>query len=306
MEKVELWVRKFLMRKFTKHQNIETNVGLGEEDERMPSSYRQFYLLFHHVGYYFYLFAYSGFLESMENNSFFFYFILFTLTLSLDFYFFASKDPGFVTKEPSDITDLHFCEVCKFHVPIRACHCRSCGRCVKRRDHHCPWTACCVGRDNHIYFMLWLMVEFALMVGVNGDIILSLIKPKPVIQWFLDNAGLLLIFILTMFDLGLISWLITGHVNMITKNFTVWERSRRKRISYLKNLPDGMQPFDRGIIENVVEFLTMSYTDKEWSKPRDVQLEDLIREKNIACEMYGLDPEVTMPLAMRNSSSVLM
>lgn len=154
--------------------------------------------------------------------------------------------------------------------------------------------------------MLWLIVEFALMVGVNGDIILSLIKPKPVVQWFLDNTGLLLIFVLTMFDLGLVSWLITGHINMITKNFTVWERSRRKRISYLKNLPDGMLPFDRGIIENVVEFLTMSYTDKEWSKPRDVQLEDLIREKNMACEMYGLDPEITMPLAMRNSSSVLM
>lgn len=307
MEKVERWVRNLLIRRCTKQNNIQhTEVPLDDEDERMPTSYRQFYLLFHHVGYYFYLFAYSGFLESMENNSFFFYFTLFALTLSLDLYYFASKDPGFVTKEPSDTTDLHFCQVCNLHVPIRACHCRSCGRCVKRRDHHCPWTNCCVGRDNHIYFILWLMVEFLVMVGINLDIILSLIHPKPILQWFLDNAGLLAIFVLTMFDLGLISWLLSGHFVMIAKNFTVWEQKRRKRISYLKNLPDGMYPFDQGIVQNVIEFLTMSYTDKEWPMPREVQLEDLLREKQIACERFGLDPEVTLPLAMRQSSSVLM
>jgi DHHC palmitoyltransferase len=43
--------------------------------------------------------------------------------------------------------------------PLRAKHCRTCGRCVERLDHHCPYTNNCVGLKNHRYFILMLCWE---------------------------------------------------------------------------------------------------------------------------------------------------
>ena len=40
------------------------------------------------------------------------------------------------------------CENCDSMKPPRAHHCRTCGRCVMRMDHHCPWINNCVGANN--------------------------------------------------------------------------------------------------------------------------------------------------------------
>ncbi|XP_030422487.1 palmitoyltransferase ZDHHC21 isoform X4 [Gopherus evgoodei] len=37
--------------------------------------------------------------------------------------------------------------------PKRSHHCRRCGHCVRRMDHHCPWINNCVGEDNHWLFL---------------------------------------------------------------------------------------------------------------------------------------------------------
>lgn len=49
-----------------------------------------------------------------------------------------------------------YCLKCKCPKPDRTHHCRTCGRCVLRMDHHCPWFATCVGFKNHKYFILFL------------------------------------------------------------------------------------------------------------------------------------------------------
>lgn len=47
------------------------------------------------------------------------------------------------------------CEKCEKWKPLRTSHCSTCGDCVMRMDHHCPWIDNCVGRKNHQAFVLF-------------------------------------------------------------------------------------------------------------------------------------------------------
>ena len=48
-----------------------------------------------------------------------------------------------------------FCKKCQTKKPDRAHHCSTCGRCVLKMDHHCPWLATCVGLRNYKPFLLF-------------------------------------------------------------------------------------------------------------------------------------------------------
>ncbi|OWK63848.1 Palmitoyltransferase ZDHHC23 [Lonchura striata] len=59
-----------------------------------------------------------------------------------------------------------WCTTCQLVRPARAGHCRLCGRCVRRLDHHCVWINSCVGEQNHQAFILAL--SFFLFTSVYG------------------------------------------------------------------------------------------------------------------------------------------
>uniref|UniRef100_A0A8B9DH88 Palmitoyltransferase n=1 Tax=Anser cygnoides TaxID=8845 RepID=A0A8B9DH88_ANSCY len=59
-----------------------------------------------------------------------------------------------------------WCAKCQLVRPARAGHCRLCGRCVRRLDHHCVWINSCVGEQNHQAFILAL--SFFMLTSVYG------------------------------------------------------------------------------------------------------------------------------------------
>mmetsp|Transcript_30267 Transcript_30267/g.29924 ORF Transcript_30267/g.29924 Transcript_30267/m.29924 type:complete len:198 (-) Transcript_30267:296-889(-) len=50
------------------------------------------------------------------------------------------------------VTETRFCTICTLEQPMRAKHCRDCGKCVALHDHHCPWLGICIGERNRRQF----------------------------------------------------------------------------------------------------------------------------------------------------------
>ncbi|KKA28087.1 hypothetical protein TD95_003621 [Thielaviopsis punctulata] len=81
-------------------------------------------------------------------------------------------DPGFVPRlkgiaEQKAVIDellsewkfdeANFCVTCMVRTPLRSKHCKRCGRCVAKHDHHCPWVNNCIGVNNHRQFFLYIL-----------------------------------------------------------------------------------------------------------------------------------------------------
>ncbi|XP_044140094.1 palmitoyltransferase ZDHHC23 [Bufo gargarizans] len=66
------------------------------------------------------------------------------------------------------ITEKNWCKICQVLRPPRGGHCRICGSCVQRMDHHCVWINNCIGARNHKFFILLLVIfQFTSIYGLT-------------------------------------------------------------------------------------------------------------------------------------------
>ncbi|XP_069025477.1 palmitoyltransferase ZDHHC12-A isoform X2 [Embiotoca jacksoni] len=170
------------------------------------------------------------------------------VVLSVLLYFTVSlMDPGFV------LTDA-------VKQPMRAKHCQTCQRCVRRFDHHCPWMENCVGEKNHRWFVVYLLVQLLVLLWAL-HIALSGVSPGASWElWFRVNGFLLAALGVVGLFSGVVLLLLGCHLYLISINCTTWEFMSRHRIAYLKNCREEASPFDRGVVCNLWDFFCMCRT----------------------------------------------
>ncbi|KAK6993105.1 Palmitoyltransferase [Favolaschia claudopus] len=79
----------------------------------------------------------------------------------------SSSRPPVRDRYPSraNLLEPHrYCSRCSIIKPHRAHHCRICGTCILKFDHHCPWIGQCVGARNHKFFLNFNLAAFAFTI----------------------------------------------------------------------------------------------------------------------------------------------
>jgi len=150
-------------------------------------------------------------------------------------------DPGSVPVGFETDQFTRRCDPCSSLKPDRAHHCRSCGTCVLKMDHHCPWVNNCVGFRNQKFFILFLF--YVSMTAFCYFLCALPIVVEAGIQKMVEAPATLQVVVLMIicfsFGLGLLGF--SGiHFHLVLQNKTT-----------LESYDDGERnPYDVGKKEN--------------------------------------------------------
>ncbi|KAI1891215.1 hypothetical protein AGOR_G00141490 [Albula goreensis] len=172
---------------------------------------------------------------------------------------------------PHDGGKREWCPTCRLVRPPRAGHCRICGTCVQRLDHHCVWINSCVGQANHRCFLLTLLLFLVTSLYGISLVLRSVCPRQNLLLALLYCPGVYAQYSTALcFTCAWYSSMVTGGLlhllllQIINVSYNVTEREARLALrdragrSHLWGLVVDTGVYSRGFRSNWAEFLTMS------------------------------------------------
>ncbi|XP_031108319.1 protein S-acyltransferase 10-like isoform X2 [Ipomoea triloba] len=141
------------------------------------------------------------------------------------------------------------CTYCQSLQPPRTKHCHDCDKCVLEFDHHCVWLGTCIGQGNHCQFWWYICEETALSFW-TGILYIQFLKSSISKAWWVYAIVILFLAMLSFFFIFLFL-LLLFHSYLILTNQTTYELVRRRRIPYLRGVPERVFPFSKGACRNL-------------------------------------------------------
>ncbi|XP_044260016.1 palmitoyltransferase ZDHHC6 isoform X1 [Tribolium madens] len=187
--------------------------------------------------------------------------------------------PGYLPQNWKPVNEgdceyLQWCGVCQGYKAPRSHHCRKCGRCVLKMDHHCPWINNCVGWGNHAHFASFL--AFATLGCLHASIILgcSLFRAlnrvhylyygsgkEPIVH--LGLYGIILCVLALGFTIGVViavGMLLFFQIRAILRNRTGIEDWIMEKANYRRKSRNEkfIFPYDLGVWQNIRQVVNFS------------------------------------------------
>ncbi|QPG75378.1 hypothetical protein FOA43_002731 [Brettanomyces nanus] len=134
-----------------------------------------------------------------------------------------------------------YCRKCRAEKPERCHHCKTCGRCILKMDHHCPWTMNCVGFRNLPHFtrfLMWLLIACFMTLKYYGSRLWSYYKMRNLPFYLISRTEMVLVivnFIVVAFVEFTLALLFMRTINGLISNVTTiedWEQDRMHHVFF--------------------------------------------------------------------------
>ncbi|KAM9905999.1 hypothetical protein OXX69_006970 [Metschnikowia pulcherrima] len=192
-----------------------------------------------------------------------------------------------------------WCSSCEVWKPDRCHHCSTCRKCYLRMDHHCPWFSCCIGYNNHKYFVqvLLYITSFSTAVcAVSTWLLYSFFANEQYLQNTYLSLNLVFLFVISLAFVCAVGCFAGFSVYMVLKNYTTiefqdekWSHSSDRTAEYEYDENGKKRPlghlYDLGMARNWQAI--MGRTWLEWIFPISV-----IDTSSVFSKSNGLNFEV--------------
>lgn len=186
----------------------------------------------------------------------------------------STMNPGSLSISQQPQADWNVCQKCLMHRPPNAHHCRRCGHCVRKMDHHCPWVNNCVGEDNQFAFMLLLAYAYTLSIMTLVLDILHLYFMPPCLTCDKDSFVVIhqsvimwtAVVMAALMTCGAFGLYFGQHISIVFDTPSM-EWSRIQQTMFLTGRPPDKWPSQKGSVFSVYRTVCGSASAILWMFP---------------------------------------
>jgi ankyrin repeat protein len=176
---------------------------------------------------------------------------------------------------PSSEERVPLCHTCRIVKPMRSKHCRVARRCVLNFDHHCPFVGTTIGLYNYIHFYLFLVFFVLMGIGMITSWILFIHRSNTFPRTIFFFGGYLALYLFPVMMMAIY------HTQLLCKNITTNEQINARKYRYFwDNNRQFHNPFDQGIITNVLQKLSPSRNAYEFNQHGRVSEVEMTSQHN--------------------------